>query len=143
MKKRILCLHGKQQNSNIFRTKMGRIPHKLRNITDFILVDAPHIINDNNNDKTMVEADIDTSSRTWFTRDELNNSIEEGSVISTLEYIKTIWIDKGPFEGILGFSMGGMIATIIALMSLHFFQFLIHRQRQCHERIEWKAMELK
>ena len=39
----ILCLHGKSQNKEVFRTRLGRIPHKCKEVGTFYCdVEAPH-----------------------------------------------------------------------------------------------------
>ena len=39
----ILCLHGKSQNKEVFRTRLGRIPHKCKDVAIFYCdVEAPH-----------------------------------------------------------------------------------------------------
>ena len=39
----ILCLHGKSQNKEVFRTRLGRIPHKCKDVANFYCdVEAPH-----------------------------------------------------------------------------------------------------
>lgn len=39
----ILCLHGKSQNKEVFRTRLGRIPHKCKDVAVFYCdVEAPH-----------------------------------------------------------------------------------------------------
>jgi hypothetical protein len=41
----VLCLHGKSQNKDVFRTRIGRIPHKCKHAAIFILdVEAPHFL---------------------------------------------------------------------------------------------------
>lgn len=36
----------------------------------------------------------------------------------SLELIETIWADSGPFDGIMGFSQGAMLAGVVAANSL-------------------------
>ena len=104
-KLRILCLHGKQQNKEVFRTKLGRIPHKLRNIAELTIVDAPHVLD--------TESTSDLIARTWFYRDSDNN-VDVNSLLNSMEYLRKTWNELGPFDGVLGFSMGGTVASFLA-----------------------------
>ena len=41
----ILCLHGKSQNKEVFRTRLGRIPHKCKDLAIFFTdIEAPHCL---------------------------------------------------------------------------------------------------
>lgn len=111
---RILCLHGKQQNADVFRTRLGRLPYKCRNSTlEFDIVEAPHSL-------PLLEGNT-LSYKTWFYHDHnldnpsgmsLNDSIE-----ISLNHLEQKWLDKlnvdGGYDGILGFSQGGTMAAIL------------------------------
>jgi hypothetical protein len=56
--------------------------------------------------------------RTWFYR--TGNMILEESLEITLSYIEEIWKRDGPFDGILGFSMGGSLASMLTTMPSRF-----------------------
>ena len=38
----ILALHGKQQNGQIFRSRLGQIPRKLKAVATFHIIESPH-----------------------------------------------------------------------------------------------------
>src|SRR4051812_6775423 len=103
---KILCLHGKQQNKEILRTRLGRIPGKLKNIAIFTIIDAPHLDGFTTDNTQQV--------RTWFHRDESTGDIDLQSLQDSLLFLQEINKIQGPFDGILGFSMGGTIAALIA-----------------------------
>jgi hypothetical protein len=109
-KLRILCLHGKQQNREIFRAKLGKIPRKLKDIAEMIVVDAPYILED--------LSTPEVSARTWFYREVNGGPIEVSSLRDALKGLETTWREQGPFDGILGFSMGGTMASIMASANL-------------------------
>jgi hypothetical protein len=52
------------------------------------------------------------SYRTWYLRD--NNGVTQVSLEKSFHDLLAYWQEKGPFDGIFGFSQGGMIATLIA-----------------------------
>lgn len=105
-KLKILCLHGKQQNKEVFRTKLGRIPHKLRHVAELTIIDAPHVLE--------IDLISDNTARTWFFREPDTNYVHVDSLISTLSELQRTWRELGPFDGLLGFSMGGTIASFLA-----------------------------
>jgi hypothetical protein len=107
----ILCLHGNEQDHEIFRTRLGRIPQKCKHIADFHIVNAPHIL--------PTKLGNDVGMRTWFLRDS-KFLVDYESLRVTLEYLDDIWCgsssSKKPFDGVLGFSQGGTMATIMSLL---------------------------
>jgi alpha/beta superfamily hydrolase len=105
-KLKILCLHGKQQNKEIFRTKLGRLPHKLRNLADFTIIDAPHILEEISTE--------DVTARTWFYREPEGNNVNIGSLLTAVQQLQQTWTESGPYDGVLGFSMGGTMASLMA-----------------------------
>ena len=135
---KILALHGKQQNGEVFRSRLGRLPDKIHqlqasiNATTMMIidyVDAPFEL-------PLKQGDA-ISMRTWYLRrgeddnNSRNSSIDYESVEKTLNYLEAIWhsssSSEGKYIGILGFSQGGMIAAIVASQPLRFpgLQFAI------------------
>lgn len=104
-KLKILCLHGKQQNKELFRTKLGRIPHKLKHIADLTVIDAPFILEE--------LSTPEMSARTWFYREPETNEINMESLKNSIELLQQTWHESGPYDGILGFSMGGTMAALM------------------------------
>lgn len=52
---RILCLHGYRQNGTMFREKTGSLRKLLKKqVTDFVFIDAPHLIPVEENDHEQV-----------------------------------------------------------------------------------------
>lgn len=84
--------------------RIGRLPHKAKQIAKFTFIDAPYLME--------LRPEDTVPMRTWFYRD--GNIIIEESLESTLNYLEDIWQKEGPFDGILGFSMGGSVASIMA-----------------------------
>lgn len=111
-KLRILCLHGKMQNKDVFRKKLGRIPHKLRNLAELIIINAPYVLDQSLD--TNADSDEAVSGRSWYLREFDGGPVITESLLESLDYIKDIWRRCGPFDGILGFSMGGTMAGLLA-----------------------------
>lgn len=105
-KLRILCLHGKQQNRDMFRAKLGKIPRKLKDVAEFTVIDAPFILEDQSTPEQV--------ARTWFYRELNGGPIDVHSLKAGLDSLVSTWNEIGPFDGVFGFSMGGTMASIMA-----------------------------
>jgi hypothetical protein len=57
--------------------------------------------------------------RAWYER-QRNGAIIKESVELSLQRIEAVWKEAGPFEGLLGFSMGGSMAAIVASLPARF-----------------------
>jgi hypothetical protein len=90
--------------------RIGRFPHKAKQIAKFTFIDAPHFME--------LRPEDSTPMRTWFYRN--GNIIIEESLETTLNYLEEIWRRDGPFDGILGFSMGGSVASMLTTMPERF-----------------------
>ncbi len=94
---RILCLHGYRQDGAIFHAKTGALRRALRDVANLHCIDAPH---------------TGPSRLAWW------NSSDDGSVYegyrSSLAHVVSANERDGPFDGVLGFSQGGVFASILA-----------------------------
>lgn len=82
------------------------MPHKAKQIARFTFIDAPYLME--------LRPEDSVPMRTWFYRN--GNVIIEETLESTLKYLEEIWNKDGPFDGILGFSMGGSVASMLTTM---------------------------
>lgn len=87
------------------RTRLGKIPNKIKAWATFHIIDAP-IMDGFTTDNTQ-------AVRTWYVRDDSIGLIDGASLETTWDYLKNVWAESGPFDGILGFSMGGTVAAIM------------------------------
>lgn len=107
---RVLALHGKSQNKEVFRTRLSALPKKLKKFgVSFHIVEAPH-------DMPLREGDS-VAMKTWFDRIEFR-SVEPESLETTLKLVEREWKqaeeEGDPFKAILGFSQGGTLTGIIS-----------------------------
>ncbi|RWS29314.1 hypothetical protein B4U80_10384, partial [Leptotrombidium deliense] len=117
----ILCLHGYRQDSNLFREKSGGLRKLLKNVVDFVFVDAPHLV-----PLGEQNPDADSQFRSWWfsERSESNvNSFYSGKhsdicigFDESLKVIDEACAMQGPFDGILGFSQGAAMVALICTM---------------------------
>ncbi|XP_067928655.1 uncharacterized protein [Watersipora subatra] len=108
----ILCLHGYRQNADVFHVKTGAFRSAMKKHADFVLIDAPHALEEN----TIDASGNPQALRTWWFKDK---HVLESGIQRSIEHIKATIIKQGPFHGILGFSQGASMAvTYSAQMSL-------------------------
>lgn len=139
-KLRILCLHGFRQNASSFKGRTASLAKKLKNITEFVFIDAPHelpFIYQTSNVSSAIQNGPPPPSENckkrfaWFVapdfsgRRETNWKLADGpfdphqyqqqtdGLDVSLAYLKTIFSQEGPFDGILGFSQGAAMAASV------------------------------
>ncbi|EFA83197.1 DUF341 family protein [Heterostelium album PN500] len=100
---RILCLHGYKQNGTVFKSKTAVLRKSLDDIAEFVYVDAPHVIDETKG----------TSS--WWRVS--GDGKEYKGWEQTLDYLRNIFIKKGPFDGIMGFSQGAVLSSLLCSIS--------------------------
>lgn len=117
---KVLCLHGKFQSGDIFLRQTGAFRKSLNNIIDFHFVTSPHQTESPNETSHQGLGTSDPVYTWWVGRDpttgpdgEVTFKSYEGqdeSIAVIDEYIAA----HGPFDGILGFSQGGILASMLA-----------------------------
>ncbi|CAN7019695.1 hypothetical protein BRARA_F00588 [Brassica rapa] len=131
-KLRILCLHGFRQNASGFKGRTGSLAKKLKNIAELVFIDAPHELQFiyqtasttpppplgacNKKFAWLVSPDFDKPSETGWTQcqfDPLQYQNQTEGFDKSLTYLKTVFAERGPFDGILGFSQGAAMAAAV------------------------------
>ena len=102
---RVLCLHGKGQCAEIFSQRVGALRKKARRVAQFEFVDAPF-------EEKLREGQT-VAMRTWWRSKENLSSDWRVSRAA----VARLWAERAnagkPFDGILGFSMGAMVAAAL------------------------------
>ena len=105
-----ICWHLRSLNQCSPRHFEGRLPHKAKRAGyELIFLDAPH--------QLPVREGDDVPLRTWYLRSISKggcSSVLPHSLEQSLKIIERLWRDEGNFVGVLGFSQGGAIATVLA-----------------------------
>eukprot|EP01114_Cavostelium_apophysatum_P014423 TRINITY_DN3742_c0_g2_i1.p1 TRINITY_DN3742_c0_g2~~TRINITY_DN3742_c0_g2_i1.p1 ORF type:complete len:255 (+),score=40.80 TRINITY_DN3742_c0_g2_i1:150-914(+) len=115
-KLRILMIHGYCQNSNIFEKKSGGFRKLLKSEVDFDFISAPHPVDFFNETEAKKEADPDSSEEVyaWWTTDETWLTTKKYiGVEESIDKVAQHFEEKGPFDGIIGFSQGAVFASIL------------------------------
>jgi len=113
-KMRVLCLHGFDTNAYIMEMQVGMSvlgKKPLSDMFDLVFVDAPH--------RTADESTVDDIVRTVFGPQDpavgyrkwwsYRNGAYDGMEASLRSVARTI-AERGPFDGVCGFSQGGTLA---------------------------------
>ncbi|KAI9276313.1 serine hydrolase FSH [Sporodiniella umbellata] len=111
---KILCLHGFGQNGTIFESKTAPIRKELESIADFVFITAPHCF-------TPDGAELQGLSEghrmhMWWHLPAVR-ATQNGYYIGykeSVEYVKSVIEEQGPFDGILGFSQGCVFSALLA-----------------------------
>jgi catechol O-methyltransferase len=111
--RRILCLHGHEQNSETLRKRLGGLPRKMKG-SKFVFLDGPIILPPRESEVANSEDTEGKCLRSWWHRDA-DGQIDAASLQEVLRLVQSTWETDGPFDGILGFSMGGTLASQIVM----------------------------
>ncbi|ESK97162.1 ovarian cancer-associated 2 protein-like protein [Moniliophthora roreri MCA 2997] len=116
--KKILVLHGYAQNANIFSKKLGAIRKQCKDV-EMIFLDAPHVLTAADLFGDTPEA-LDSASdptltpRGWWKFADSTKTTYVG-LEATLDFIRDT-LKSMRFDGILGFSQGAGLATLITAL---------------------------
>ena len=102
---RILCLHGMGGNANQLNTQLSQLKEYCGPLVEFICVDAPHPVGEGSGDKG-----VTGMTYVWFPQSGGDWAPYWARSLQTLQdAIAT----HGPFDGLLGFSMGAACAPLL------------------------------
>ncbi|XP_023759821.1 rhodanese-like domain-containing protein 6 [Lactuca sativa] len=153
-KLRILCLHGFRQNASSFKGRTASFVKKLKNIAEFVYIDAPHQLRFIYQEKKNADVafaqpksgcnrkyawlidpndDMDKSGdmgTDWETGgahrfDCRQYEHQTGGFDESYVYLREKVVEEGPFDGVLGFSQGAAMAACVALKGEMGFRFVI------------------
>jgi hypothetical protein len=107
-KLRVLALHGFAQDADSFRSKTGGFRSSVKDLVEFEYALAPFLDSH----------DLIGEGRTWymFSQQDTTGDMTWGKFDETLSYLSTVFKEKGPFDGVLGFSQGACLAATLACM---------------------------
>ncbi|KAL3527505.1 hypothetical protein ACH5RR_012161 [Cinchona calisaya] len=106
-KPRILCLHGFRTSGAILKKLIMRWPESVLQKLDLDFLDALYLAQG----KSDVEGIFDPPFFEWFQSDE--NFTEYYNFEECLQYLEDYMIKNGPFDGLLGFSQGAILAAAL------------------------------
>ncbi|KAI7729316.1 hypothetical protein M8C21_018536 [Ambrosia artemisiifolia] len=106
-KPRLLCLHGGASNATVFKEELSIWPDYVLDKMDLVFIDGPfpaHV------DGTIVDQRFE-----WYAKDDPTfGNFEEG-----IAYVEDCMVKLGPFDGVLGKSMGAIVAGLLPGLQEH------------------------
>ncbi|KAK1440299.1 hypothetical protein QVD17_06124 [Tagetes erecta] len=163
-KLRILCLHGFRQNASSFKGRTASLAKKLKNMVEFVYVDAPHQLqfiyqNQEIGETKLPPNKVCNRKFAWFIDpstdkntslnweiaqtpfDSLQYQKQTSGYDESVTYLKEFTAKNGPFDGILGFSQGAAMAACVAAQKLSLkgeidFRFVILCSGFCVSLVE-------
>ncbi|WCJ43072.1 tRNA uridine(34) hydroxylase [Euphorbia peplus] len=147
-KLRILCLHGFRQNASGFKGRTASLAKKLKTIAELVFVDAPHELpfiyyqpcfaepkpeiqevlppKERCNRKfawLIARDDQERSETDWKAADgpfdPLQYQHQTEGFDESLVYLKKVFHQEGPFDGVLGFSQGAAMTASVCVLKEH------------------------
>ncbi|CAH8391778.1 unnamed protein product [Eruca vesicaria subsp. sativa] len=103
-KPRFLCLHGFRTSGEIMKIQLNRWPKAVIDRLDLVFLDAPFPCRG----KSDVDGIFDPPYYEWFQFDKEFTEYENFE--NCLEYLEDRMIKLGPFDGLIGFSQGGILS---------------------------------
>ncbi|CDR45629.1 CYFA0S19e01134g1_1 [Cyberlindnera fabianii] len=114
---KLLCLHGFLQNGKVFSEKSSGLRKLLKKANiQMDYIDGPVVLDRKDIPFELDDAKwqeiVDTGiNRAWFYHDNVSKNLDLTEAIKTVvTHIK----ENGPYDGIVGFSQGAAVSTIIA-----------------------------
>eukprot|EP00240_Pyramimonas_obovata_P012598 CAMPEP_0118931548 /NCGR_PEP_ID=MMETSP1169-20130426/7850_1 /TAXON_ID=36882 /ORGANISM="Pyramimonas obovata, Strain CCMP722" /LENGTH=238 /DNA_ID=CAMNT_0006874059 /DNA_START=195 /DNA_END=911 /DNA_ORIENTATION=+ len=116
-KLRILCLHGFRTSGRILQTLFRRsnFEQVFEDHAELVFVNAPYQCNEE--EQSRIPAVLQTMfpgpyHEWWNAQEDLTYLRWEASA----EYLRRYMCEHGPFDGVLGFSQGGSMASVVHLL---------------------------
>ncbi|KAF9931349.1 Ovarian cancer-associated protein 2 [Linnemannia zychae] len=118
---RILCLHGYTQNALSFTKKTVVFRKCLKDIADLVYVTAPHIVPiptldtpEEREDDKLENLEPEAVPYGWWTSSPENPHYK--GFDESLSGLREVLEKQGPFDGVMGFSQGASMASLLQLL---------------------------
>lgn len=110
---RILMLHGYTQNAAVFNDRTGGLRKSLKQIAEFVYSDAPFDVPKfiSPEESKEDENEKDQPSKGWYTKTPESDPVKD--VEKSLDYLNDVFKQKGPFDGVWGFSQGATMTHFL------------------------------
>mmetsp|Transcript_61000 Transcript_61000/g.141041 ORF Transcript_61000/g.141041 Transcript_61000/m.141041 type:complete len:182 (-) Transcript_61000:74-619(-) len=121
-KLKVLCFHGFRTSGNILRTQLGfSFAGHLDDLVDFVFVDGAHLCTPEEYARAppgVKQYFPDEQLHEWWNREAIAGTAESELLHyeDTLAHIGRILETQGPFDGVLGFSQGALLATLCVVL---------------------------
>lgn len=122
---RILCIHGYRQNEQTFREKTGAFRKIVKKYAELVFITAPNFVPPTE-DASATDAKGEATSDQcgwWFSQSHRSFHALEMTDCSdgfteSLDVIRQAFQEQGPFDGVLGFSQGASMVSLLCAMQV-------------------------
>lgn len=126
-KLKILAIHGYRQNGNLFRMRTKKMVKELSDVAEFYFVSSPVVYYPDKEAKEAIDAAYEVTpdfnnQRVWWLSSEGNKHYKHNE--ESLEFLKQVFINQGPFDGIISFAQGATLAAVMTTKGFN-MQFII------------------
>lgn len=124
--KKLLCLHGWRTSGEILLRQTTALRYHTE--IEVVVIDAPTVAK-GPPAEGIAEFYSEYSYFEWYDGLREGVPVDMNTVNSSLEFLKLHLEKYGPYDGILGFSQGGSVATMLAQMQqkldVNWFKFIV------------------
>ncbi|KAJ0411326.1 hypothetical protein ATCC90586_005735 [Pythium insidiosum] len=120
-KLRVLCLHGYRQNGEKLRGRISAFRRTFKSYVEFgmfavvewIMAQVVVELSAEQSDNGESQEDVRQFSWWDYHIDEATGDHTYSKVNESIAYLEKVYKEQGPFDGIFGFSQGGMMASLL------------------------------
>eukprot|EP01025_Chloroclados_australasicus_P008438 TRINITY_DN1299_c0_g2_i3.p2 TRINITY_DN1299_c0_g2~~TRINITY_DN1299_c0_g2_i3.p2 ORF type:complete len:240 (-),score=18.39 TRINITY_DN1299_c0_g2_i3:1329-2048(-) len=118
---RILCLHGLRTSGEILKQQLtlAQWPQKLGDYIYFDCITAPHPASG----KIPGDVSFPPPYFEWFNSIEVADEMHYLGLEQSLNYLESYMDENGPYDGLLGFSQGAAMISLIAMLQQEGLRF--------------------
>ena len=111
---RLLVLHGYTQSASMLYSKTKKLRQALVAGTQLVFVDGPHVASaPGATPATFGDVEQATRRCWWHATERPDGTMCYEGCEESLSYIERILRDEGPFDGVIGFSQGAVLAHLL------------------------------
>ncbi|XP_048756066.2 esterase OVCA2-like [Ostrea edulis] len=115
---KILCIHGYRQNNQSFRERTGAFRKVVKKIADLVFISAPNLVPPLESSEEEGATNNADQRGWWFSSSDDKYVAQDFTDCckgyhESVQVIKQALVEQGPFDGILAFSQGAAMMSLI------------------------------
>ncbi|XP_035695440.1 esterase OVCA2-like [Branchiostoma floridae] len=121
---KILCIHGYRQNAQTFRERTGAFRKILKKHAELVFVTAPlpvKPLENNDEEGGAIGASKEDQYGWWYSSNDDSFHAQDYTDVckgfdQSVEVVKKVFKEQGPFDGVLGFSQGASFVAMLCAL---------------------------
>lgn len=123
-KLRILVFHGRTQNGRLFKSRVTKLRTAVKDLAELIFIDAPHLCEEENHSESIPDIFHKGDKRCWWYVDDTpQGEYHYHGLDKTLLELGNLFLTHAPIDGVIGFSQGSILTSILAALRPKRFDF--------------------